>query len=155
MGDSLLNSRLGERPPCRDKALDLLARRPHFQAELEAKLRKREYDDEEISSTMRRLLEERFVDDAETAKAFVESRLRRGPIGSTKLRAQLFRRGVDADHVEAALRLIDREAEMAGALEAAERFRARSGDDVDREALGRHLERKGFGTRIILDILEG
>lgn len=142
-----------ELPPCRNKAMDLLARRPHFRRELEAKLLKRGYEDDEVVPVLDRLEEERYLDDRQTAETFVEARLRREPVGRRKLLADLLRRGAPEElareAVDAALPEDDREL----ARRAAERWHARQHGEPKREALARHLERKGFSRRAIVTAL--
>lgn len=169
-----------ERPTCYNKAIDLLSRRPHFSTELRTKLRQRSYDDTEIEETLVRLEERRFLDDRETARIFVESKLRRGNAGRRKLLAELSRRGIQGELAEEAVAILGYEEELASGREAARRFNLRAerstrrtGEGPDREsrspevrspelsseksrnqeALARHLDRKGFSKRVILAIL--
>lgn len=138
---------------CRNKALDLLSRRPHFRRELTSKLARKGYEEEEIEPALDRLEEELLLDDAKTARDFVDSRLAREPIGRYKLLADLARHGasrdVAQDAVDAAYPVDDRELAAA----AAERWSRRSGRATP-EALGRHLERRGFSRRAIVTILQ-
>ncbi|MGH9380269.1 MAG: regulatory protein RecX, partial [Thermoanaerobaculia bacterium] len=66
---------------CYRKALDLLARRAHFRAELRQKLERRDFSAAAVDEALGRLAEEGHLDDPATARAFVEERLRRGPEG--------------------------------------------------------------------------
>lgn len=147
----------GGRAPksCWDRALGLLARRPHFRAELAAKLRDRGYDDDEVAATLERLAERRYLDDEATAASFVTQRLARGPIGRRKLLADLGRRGVDPEVARSAVEEAMPEDDVALAREAAERFARRSArrGEAARAAMARHLERKGFSGRAIVAVL--
>ena len=78
---------------CYDRALGLLARRPHFCRELQAKLNQRQYPAEEVDAVLERLIAGGFVNDRATTQAFVEEKLRRGPVGRSRLAADLGRRG--------------------------------------------------------------
>ena len=139
----------------RDKALDLLARRPHFRRELEKKLAARGYPEAEVAVTLDRLVADGLLDDASTAADFVDSKLRRGGIGSRRLRSDLTGRGVEPDAAAEALKQLPPEEELLQARAAAERWlRNRSlAEERDRAALARFLERRGFGLPIVYRIL--
>ncbi len=144
-------------PPYR-KAIDLLARRSHFERELERKLAKRGYDEIEIAETLERLRGESLLDDARTARELIRSRLARGPVGRNKLRADLTRRGVASEIVTEALEALTPDDDREPAREAAERWlrTRRRGRPADREraALARHLAGKGFSRRAVYSVLE-
>lgn len=133
--------------------MDLLARRPHFRAELRAKLRQRGFDDDEVESALDNLTEQRLLDDARTAREFVEFRLQREPVGKRRLLAELARKGAPEeaarDAVDEATEDDDREA----ALQAAERWLMRT-TTVSREKLARHLQRRGFSPPAIVHVLQ-
>lgn len=140
--------------------MDLLARRSHFRRELEAKLRDRDYPEEEIEEALAWLEEEGFVDDGRTAREFVSSRLARRPEGAPRLVAELGRRGCDGDLARSVVEEILPEDEAEMAREAAERWHRRKGDRAGRRdpekaaaSLARHLERKGFGSASILGLV--
>lgn len=138
-------------PPasCYNQALKLLAARPHFRAELAAKLARRGYPEEEVETALDRLTERGFLNDSAAAAGFVAGRVEKGE-GKRKVAAELRRRGASDEAVEAALAdLPDDDTEAA--LEAARRWSSRGGNDP--AALARHLERKGFSRRAIFNVL--
>jgi regulatory protein len=154
---------VAERPSAFDKAVELLALRPHFRAQLAGKLRARGYSEEEAGGALDRLTELGYLDDRKVARDFVASRLRRGPVGRRRLVAELARRGVASavieEAIDEALAGTDesgtgRDADLAGAREAARRWaaRSRSGGE-DPRALARHLDRLGFSRHAILEVL--
>jgi len=136
---------------CFQKAVDLLARRPHFSAELERKLRDREFAGEEIERALRRLRELGYLDDESLARDFVRERLRHAPEGPRRLRAQLTRRGVQAATIDETLREFFAAGDLELARVAAERWRRNHRPDAS--ALARHLDRKGFSKASILEIV--
>ena len=144
---------------CLSRALRLLSGRSHFRRQLAEKLRARGFEDGEIEETLDRLAELDYLDDARTASEYIETRRRRGPIGRRRMRAELERRGADPDAVEGALdEAFAAGDDLAGAREAAERWarRRRGGageGGVDTDALGRHLDRLGFRTSSVLDVI--
>ena len=56
-------------PPCYEKAVQLLASRPHFRRELAGKLLQRGYPADEMEATLDRLTEQGYLDDSATARA--------------------------------------------------------------------------------------
>lgn len=140
-----------EKPSCYEKAVELLARRSHFEAELSRKLGERGYGEEEISQALARLRQQGYLDDGRTAGELVEQRRARGPEGSRRLQAELARRGVDAGTIGAAVGDASPEHELAAAREAAASFRRRG--KADPAALARHLDRKGFSRGAIYAVL--
>lgn len=133
-----------------EKAVKLLARRPHFERELVLKLRRRGFEEGSCAEVVVRLRREGFLDDHACAVDFLTSRLRRKPQGRRRLRAELERRGVRGEAIEAALAAVVPEDERELAREAARRWRARGGGSP--QALQRHLDRLGFSARDILAV---
>jgi regulatory protein len=136
---------------CYEKAAGLLASRPHFRAELAAKLRQRGFPAGDIAAALDRLAAQGYLDDARTAADFVAHRRARGAEGKLRLKAELVKRGAPAEVIEAALADLGDEDDLEGAREAAARW-ARAGKQ-DPAALARHLARKGFSRRAIVAVL--
>jgi regulatory protein len=132
--------------PTLAKAGELLARRPHFRRELEAKLSSRGFSPESVARACDRLEREGYLDDLECARGLVEGALRRKGYGPLRVRAELARRGATEEVIEAIAGPLFGEAEEELARDVAERWLARhSAADAERVArLARHLERKGF-----------
>lgn len=137
---------------CYRKALDLLARRPHFRAELRHKLESREFSPQAVEAALRRAAVDGYLDDHATARAFIEERQRRGPEGRARLRAELRRRGTPDDVIEVAIAETTPDDDVEPARAAAARWRRSHRGGAD--ALARHLDRKGFSRRAILTILQ-
>lgn len=139
-------------PPssCYHKAVQLLAIRPHFRAELQGKLAKRGFPPEEIEAALDRLTQEGYLDDKAAAAGFVEGRGGKGE-GRTRLRAELAKRGASGEAVEEALAALPDD-DLPAAREAASRW-ARGGK-TDPAALARHLAAKGFSRRAIVAVLK-
>ncbi|MDA8018075.1 MAG: recombination regulator RecX [Thermoanaerobaculia bacterium] len=141
---------------CREKALDLLARRSHFRRELERKLTRRGYDEFEIEETLERLTQGGWLDDVRTAEEFVATRLRRGPVGPAKLRTELRARGVDDDDARRVVAAAQPNGDLELARTAAEGKVRHAPDVMDTETLhkllrsvARHLQGKGFSGESI------
>jgi regulatory protein len=134
-------------------ALDLLARRSHFEIEIERKLRLKGFASADVDAAVDRLRRAGLVDDRRSAVEFIASRLRRSPQGRRRLRAELERRGVSSEVVDAALAEALPEGEGELARDAARRFQRRR-RGADPRALQRHLDRMGFTSRDILAVSE-
>lgn len=141
-----------QRPPCYNKALDLLSRRAHFRRELMGKLLRRGYDEEEVTDAVERLVAKGFLDEQATIRDFLAARLARGPLGRRRLLADLGRRGVESDVAQSAVDQVCNGDELEPARQATERWRARR-PRGEPAALARHLERRGFSRRAIFSIL--
>jgi regulatory protein len=136
---------------CFKKALDLLARRPHFQRELVAKLERRGFDELEIGETCRRLVQQGLLDELECARNLVNGRLRRQGYGPRRVRAVLMQRGARDEIIAQAV-----EEAFGGGEEPLLRATAEAWlrrNPWNRDKLARHLERKGFHTAAILGVL--
>jgi regulatory protein len=138
-------------PTCFEKACELLARRAHFQRELERKLSQRGHDSEEIAAAVEKLTGLGYLDDAECARSLAAGPLARRGYGPLRMRAELERRGAPEAAAEEAVAAIFADGDEAAARLAAERFLARRAA-ADRAALARHLGRKGFHTGTVLTL---
>ncbi len=129
---------------CRSKALDLLARREHARAELDAKLQARGFERSCVEFTLDQLAAERLQDDARFAEAFVRARMSRGQ-GPLRIRAELKARGLNHGLAEEALAVGERRwVELAGRARA-KRFGFDPPADLeDRDRQRRFLEARGF-----------
>ena len=81
-------------------ALDLLARRDHFRRELQEKLRKKDYSEEEIDDALTRCEELGLIDDERFAARFVEVRAASKGWGPYRLAAELHHRGLSHESAE-------------------------------------------------------
>jgi regulatory protein len=140
------------KPSAYDRAVGLLARRPHFGSEIERKLRERDYGEEEIEDALKRLRDQGYLDDARLAREFAASRAARSGVGAARVRADLAKRGLDASVAREAIADALPEDDLAAAREAAARWQR--GHRPNAPALGRHLQRKGFSTRAIVRVLQ-
>jgi len=139
------------RSSCHEQALRLLALRPHFRRQLEQKLLARSHPSEAIEATLVKLEEQGLLDDRQAAAGFVEAKLRRGPMGRRRMRMELSRRGAPDEVVEEVLDERFAGSELEAVREAAARWPARGRKDA--AALARHLDRKGFTSGDILQVV--
>ncbi len=134
------------------KAVDLLARRPHFELEIHHKLLERGFDVSDVEEALGRLRRIGYLDDDDCARQFVRSKLLRAPIGRRRLAAELSRRGANGGSIDRALADPELDADLDLARRAAARWAARGGRE--KAALMRHLDRRGFSKSDILRVAE-
>lgn len=165
----------------RDAALRLLSVRARSVAEMERRLRKKDFDGSVVSEVVTWLLDLGYLDDREFARQFLDERLRRRPRGPFALVRELQKRGVDrgvAEEILAAL-MAEQEIDEADlAMDTARRWLTRqprrivrllkeeaegTGDGAAesggealkaRRRLYAHLERKGFSRGVIREVVE-
>jgi len=115
------------------------------------KLAQRRFAPAEIAEALDRLTGQGYLDDRATAKRFVESRSAGRGEGRLRLRGELLKRGVSGEVAETVLAEVLPEDDLESARWAATRFLR--GGRKSPEALGRHLARKGFSRRAIVELL--
>jgi regulatory protein len=142
-----------ERPGAYAKAVDLLARRAHFTAQLRDKLGRRGYPPEEVEEALARLARHGYLDDRAAARDFAAGRLAKEPLGRRRLAADLGRRGAPEEVVSEVLDELLPADDRAAAREAAETWLARR-REPNKAALARWLERRGFSPAAIWGALD-
>ncbi len=134
---------------CRARALRLLALRTHFSAELEAKLEARGFEPAAVDEVVAQLTAEKMLDDIQAGVEFVETRLRRRPVGPMRLLADLGRRGLSSEKARSVVDAAYPQDEGEVARRAADRSSVASV-----EALARRLDRLGFSSAVIGSVLD-
>jgi regulatory protein len=136
-----------------DYAYRALAQKERTEAEMRELLAKREIGAAAIEAVIEELSQTGGLDDAEFARRFAEDKRRLAGWGSARIREALFQRGVERNHIEAAL------AEGSGAeeIERALELIAGRGYDLTLErdrarALG-VLARKGYDSEVAYDAI--
>lgn len=135
------------------KAVDLLSRRPHFRRQLADKLARRGFEEHVVDAVLDRLQSHRYLDDRQTARDFVESKLARGPLGRRRLAADLAKRGAPREIADEVLAELLPDDDRAAARQAAEAWLARRRAPKP-QALAGYLERRGFSPAAIWGALE-
>jgi regulatory protein len=149
---------------CRECALRLLERRPHSRAELERKLRERDYP-----APVRQLILADFervglVNDRQFTEAFVRQKLLASrPVGTRRILFDLRRRGISEEMARAVLAEVTEEDNEEGELERARQAAStkwaslmRSGREIQkaRAAVYRFLAGRGFDGDVIRRAVE-
>jgi regulatory protein len=141
-------------PTCYEKAVELLARRDHFRAELRAKLVARRYPDGEIEATLDRLEARGYLDDRAAARKLALARIEAEPLGRRRLAAELARRGVAPEVAAEVIEELLPPDDRGTAREAARQWLERRGGTGHPAALARYLDRRGFSSPAIWAVLE-
>lgn len=132
-------------------ALRLLETRSRSEAELRERLAAKAVPPELIDQLVARFKEVGLIDDAAFARALVRTRGEVNRQGSSRIRMELRRRGIDEEEAAAALAEVDPEEEIANARAfAARRLRTLGGVEpkVARRRLYGALARRGFSGRV-------
>ncbi|MBT3504542.1 MAG: regulatory protein RecX [Piscirickettsiaceae bacterium] len=126
------------------RAVNLLSRREHSQAELRTKLRKAEFELDEINITIDKLAEADIQSDARFAENYLRYRSQRG-FGSQKIRLELKERGVDSDTIDTAFKQADVDWFELAITVRNKRFGVQAPDNLkDRAKQQRFLQYRGF-----------
>ena len=135
----------------REKALELLTRKPQSRRELERKLKEWGASPEEGESICGRLEELGFLNDASYAVQVVEHYSAKG-FGVKKLRDELYRRGVPRALWEQALEHAEDPADAIDAF-LAKKLTGREGDRKELQKVSAALARRGYSWSEIRDAL--
>jgi regulatory protein len=132
-----------------DVALRLLSYRPRSEQEIRTRLLRHELPPDVVRSTIERLREYGYVNDAAFAQSWVESRSLGTPRGRRVLRQELRSKGVDVDTVAGVVGELDEtEAARQAALKKARSLHGLEYPDF-RNRLAGYLQRRGFGYDVI------
>jgi len=135
------------------KAYRLLAVRSRSETELRDALLRKGFGKDVIDATIAECKEQRFIDDANFARQFIQSRLRNRPKGRERLTLELRQKGVDMATIAAMLDELlpaEHQAELADQL--AEKLRKRLANLPSlkaRQRLSDFLRRRGFDWEMI------
>jgi len=137
-----------------EQALHYLSYRPRSREEVSRHLAGKQTPEELIAPTLERLERAGLLDDQAFARFWVENRGSFRPRGSSALRYELRRKGVDEEIINAATRTVD---ENEGAYRVArnQALRLEHADrDTFRRRLGGFLSRRGFSYEIVRETVE-
>ena len=129
-------------------ALKLLARRELSVEGLRARLRDREYPEEDISAAIERLLEAGSLNDARVARAYARTAVTVKGRGRLRVIRELNALGIDrataAEAVAEVFGDVDERSLIARAIQKKLRGRPKPKDAAERARLYQHLMRQGF-----------
>lgn len=134
-------------------ALRALGRKAASRQELDRTLERRDVEPDVREAVLDRLERDGLVDDAQLARDLAERLRERKHLGERGIAAELRKRGLDPEVLEAS----DDDAELRRAIEAAAERRRRMGsldDDTAERRLAGWLQRRGFGGSTVRIALE-
>ncbi len=138
-------------------SMHALTRRGRSRRELEQLLERRELEPQEIASELDRLHGVGLIDDAMLAADIVRTHHERKGLGRTALVAELRRRQIGQEHIDAALEQIDGDDELSRARELAEK-RVPQLRSLDKATASRRLSgflmRKGYAGSIVRTVVD-
>jgi regulatory protein len=134
-------------------ALHLLASRPRSEAEMRTRLLRRELPHDIVTDTLARLREYGYVNDAEFARFWVESRSGANPRGRYVVQRELRAKGVGQETADAAMEELTEETSAERA--ARKKLRSLRGLEYQdfRNRLTGYLVRRGFGYDVVRRIV--
>lgn len=139
-----------------EAALHFLAYRARSEQEVRDRLKRGAFSPEAIESTIVRLNEWRYLDDADFARRWVESRARGKPRGQRLLQQELRQKGIDAETSKQVIAEADLD-EIATATDLArKRLNSMTGEDpiAVKRKVGAYLARRGYGFDVVRKALE-
>ncbi len=141
-----------------DKALDLLSRRSYTRGEIRRRLVRGGWDEDEVGQVLAKLERLSLVDDRQVAYNHARRRALEGRRGRRRIRAELLRRDLEPDLVEAVVdEVLPPEQEEQALCRAASRL-APGGrvpaERAERDRLARRLLRAGFAPGRVRALLE-
>lgn len=139
-----------------EAAVLYLGNRPRSVGEIRRHLRSKRFDDEAIDGAIDKLRAQRYVDDLDFAKYWVEQRLRFRPKGDRALVSELTAKGVARETIDAALGEVPVESEADRARRAIARqlMRWESLEPPERKRkIHAFLAQRGFGYDVIDDVI--
>jgi regulatory protein len=134
-----LRAQLTDPAPVMEAAATFLAVRPRSISETRRRLAKLGYPEPLVEHVITRLVEMEYLDDADFARGWVQSRDRAKPRGEIALRRELLLKGVERAVIDDVL---------------AQRAESAAGSDADRDAARALLERRRAAFERIADPLK-
>jgi regulatory protein len=142
-----------QREAAMQQAMRLLERRERSTAEIERKLRQRQFDETLIAQVVARLQETGLINDARFAQRFVEARENARPRSRRALTAELRQRGLAEGEIAEAVDAVDEEeAAYQAAGKQSRRLHALEWAEF-RQKLSAFLARRGFDYDIIASVV--
>ncbi|WP_217557447.1 RecX family transcriptional regulator [Paenibacillus sp. GbtcB18] len=137
------------------KAIRFVAVRPRSVQEVKMKLKDLGYEADLIDWVVGRLLEQKYLDDADFAKLWTEQRIQYQRKGRNAVRYELAQKGLSRDEISKALSAVDTEEEMEGALIVGrKKWKTVSGEKMDRKRKTMaFLLRRGYPSSLVNDVM--
>jgi regulatory protein len=137
-------------------ALRYVGRRPRSRKEIESKLKEKDHSDEAIALTLRKLTEQKIIDDEQFANLWTEHRIFSQKKGRRWVQQELKQKGLSKEHINEALANVDEEAELEAAYDTAKKkWLTLKGELYERkQKLATFLLRRGYPNSIANIVLK-
>ncbi|MDR3711146.1 MAG: RecX family transcriptional regulator [Capsulimonadaceae bacterium] len=140
-------------------AVRLLESRPRAVREIKDRLYTKGFEQDIVDETINKLTTLGYLNDAQFAQSWVESRSRSRPGGIRKRRSELIAKGIARDDIDSAVAPISEDDEIAMARQAATKILpSPSTNSAERRKqfirLTSALQRRGFGWSVIKEVLK-
>ncbi len=131
-------------------AMDLLSRREHSTYELTLKLKKRNFDMDEITAALDRLQQENLQSDSRFIESVVNSRVSAG-FGPVKIKYELRQKGISVERVDDYFSGMTVEWEQLMAAQRSKKFGQNIPVDYrEKMKQARFLQNRGFSTESVM-----
>jgi len=137
-------------------ALFLLKLRDRSSGEIAQKMKKKGFSEKEISNTLKKLLENKFLDDERFARNYIKQKILIRPQGKYLSRQKLKEKFIEESDIEKILNEISDLEEINSAQEVAQkwlRLHKNVPNEKLRNKLGMHLAHRGFNYDQIKQVL--
>ncbi|MCH1627529.1 recombination regulator RecX [Fredinandcohnia quinoae] len=138
-------------------ALVFLSYRMRSKKEIIDYLKKKEVEEPIIPEVIHKLIEYKYVNDLEFAKAYVQTQINTTVKGPSVIKQELFEKGIEQDHISNSLELFSSEMQIQKAVKLIEKTITSTKNMSDmllKQKLEQTLMRKGYGWDIIQIALE-
>lgn len=145
-----------ERQVAYSQAINYLSFKARTSGEIEQKLLEKELDPEAVAATVKRLIDEKLIDDAFYAQEWTRQRINGKKNGKAVVKQELRRKGIDPELIDDALEAMGDDAELRSAEElAAKKWRTTKGELWDRKRkTAAFIMRRGFSSDIARKALD-
>lgn len=138
---------------CYNFALRYLSVRPRSSQEVIDYLTRKGFSEPDIAKSVSRLEKSNYLNDAEFAKLWVENRMRLNPKSVSILRAELIKKGIDRDIIQAVVSGLTTSDQLQGLISVIE-SKARQPRYQDKNKIIEYLARKGYSYGLIKEALD-
>ncbi|MCQ4087256.1 regulatory protein RecX [Saccharibacillus sp. JS10] len=145
-----------ERQVAYAQAIYYLSFKARTSGEVEQKLLEKELDPQAIEETIKRLIDEKLIDDAFYAQEWTKQRVTNKKKGKVVVKQELKRKGINPELIDEALEAIDDEDELRSAEElAAKKWRTTKGELWERKRkTAAFVMRRGFSSELVRRALD-
>lgn len=138
------------------RAIRILGRRPHASSEVKHKLLQAGVEEDVIEAVMHKLRADQLLDDRSFAEQWTFGRMTSQKKGRNWVRYELQQKGVAKEHIEAAMRNVDRTVEYENALQLGmKKWRQTSGELRSRkQKTAVYLMRRGYPSDLVRRVVQ-